>query len=285
MSYLDRIRICNNYTLTGFRPFYVGKVRVGYIKDAFAEQLRHWPRVFQISPAAVSLAPELQSFEDRTQAVRSVLESLTDKGAIPRWHGEEYSVTALSREQALFAIDRGAAPYLGVRAFGQHLSGFVNDGGQLKLWVGRRSRNKWSAPGKLDNMVAGGLPHGISLAENLAKECWEEAAIPAGLFSQAIPVGYISYCTETPEGFKPDVMYCYDLELPSDFVPKCQDGEVEEFYLWPVDKVAALVRDTDAFKINCNLVIIDFLIRRGFIPPEHPDYLEIIARLRVPPSG
>jgi 8-oxo-dGTP pyrophosphatase MutT (NUDIX family) len=132
-------------------------------------------------------------------------------------------------------------------------------------------------------MIAGGLHHGISLSENLAKECGEEAAIPADLCSQAIPVGYISYRTETPEGFKPDVMYCYDLELPPDFVPQCQDGEVEEFYLWPLEKVAALVRDTDAFKKNCNLVIIDFLIRRGFISPGHPDYLEIIASLRVPP--
>lgn len=283
MSYINRIKGCNNnYTLKDFQPFYVSGVRVGYIRNAFAEQLRYWPKVFQASPIGVSLASTLQSFEDRTQEVSTVLEALVEKGVIPRWHGEEYSVTALSREQALFVIDRGAAPYLGVRAFGQHVNGFVNDRGQLKMWVGQRSRNKWSEPRKLDNMVAGGLPHGISLQENIAKECWEEAAIPAGLFSQAIPVGYISYRMETPEGFKPDVMYCYDLELPPDFVPECQDGEVEEFYLWPIDKVATLVRDTETFKKNCNLVIIDFLVRRGFITPEHPEYFEIIAGLRVP---
>ncbi len=285
MSYLDRIKVCNNsHTLKDFQPFYVGGARVGYIRNAFAEQLRYWPNVFQVFPAGIYLAPDLQSFEDRTQEVRAVLESLIDKGVISRWHGEEYPVTASSREHALFAIDRGSATYLGVRAFGQHVNGFVNDRGQLKMWIGRRSRSKWSAPGKLDNMVAGGLPHGISLQENLAKECWEEAAIPADLFSQAIPVGYISYRAETLEGFKPDVIYCYDLELPPDFVPQCQDGEVEEFYLWPVDKVAELVRDTEAFKKNCNLVVIDFLIRHGFISPEHPDYLEIIVGLRMPSS-
>jgi 8-oxo-dGTP pyrophosphatase MutT (NUDIX family) len=283
VSYLDRIKACNNYTLKDFRPFYVGGVRVGHIKDNFAEQLQCWPTIFLVSPTAVHLALDLQSFEERTQKVSAVLKALIDKGVIPRWHGEEYPVTESSREQALFVIDRGAAPYLGVRAFGQHVNGFIKDKGRLKMWIGRRSRNRWSAPGKLDNMIAGGLPHGISLQENLAKECWEEAAIPADLFSQAIPVGYISYRAETLEGFKPDVMYCYDLELPPDFVPQCQDGEVEEFYLWPLEKVAALVRDTDAFKKNCNLVIIDFLIRRGFIAPEHPDYLEIIASLRVPP--
>ena len=29
-----------------------------------------------------------------------------------------------------------------------------------------------------------------------------------------------------PEGLKPDVLFCYDLELPGDFVPRPQDGEV-----------------------------------------------------------
>lgn len=282
MSYLDHIRNCNRYALKDFRPFYVEGVQVGHIKSAFAEKLRCWPAIFRVSPTAVHLVSNLQSFEERTQEVRVVLEALVEEGIIPRWHGEEYAVTASSRERALFVIDRGSAPYLGVRAFGQHLNGFVNQGGQLKMWIGRRSRDKWSAPGKLDNLVAGGVPHGVSLQENLAKECWEEAAIPVEVASQAVPVGYISYRFETQEGFKPDVMYCYDLELPPDFVPQCQDGEVEEFYLWPVEEVAALVQETDSFKRNCNLVIIDFLIRRGFITPEHPDYLEIVAGLRVP---
>lgn len=29
-----------------------------------------------------------------------------------------------------------------------------------------------------------------------------------------------------PEGLKPDVLFCYDLELPRDFVPTPLDGEV-----------------------------------------------------------
>lgn len=28
------------------------------------------------------------------------------------------------------------------------------------------------------------------------------------------------------EGLKPDVLFCYDLKLPEDFVPTPQDGEV-----------------------------------------------------------
>jgi hypothetical protein len=85
---------------------------------------------------------------------------------------------------------------------------------------------------------------------------------------------------EAPEGLKPDVMFCYDLELPADFLPTNTDGEIDSFQLMPVDEVAALVHDTQEFKFNCNLVIIDFLLRHGVIPPEHPDYLDLQKGLR-----
>ena len=63
------------------------------------------------------------------------------------------------------------------------------------------------------------------------------------------------------------------------------DGEICEFHLWPVEEVARLVRDTFDFKFNCNLVIIDFLIRHGYIAPDHPDYLALVRGLRQCPAG
>ena len=36
----------------------------------------------------------------------------------------------------------------------------------------------------------------------------------------------MSYVSLLPEGLKPDVLFCYDLELPADFQPRPQDGEV-----------------------------------------------------------
>ena len=124
-----------------------------------------------------------------------------------------------------------------------------------------------------------GQPIGIGLKENLIKECAEEAAIPRDLAERAIPVGAISYTHEMEDGLKPDVQFVYDLELPGDFVPHNTDGELEDFYLWPIEQVAETVRDTTEFKFNCNLVIIDFLVRHGLIPPEDPDYLDIVAGL------
>src|SRR3546814_1475727 len=74
-------------------------------------------------------------------------------------------------------------------------------------------------------------------------------------------------------GVKPDQQFCYDLELPEDFTPVPRDGEIEYFELWPIARVAETVRDTFEFKFNCNLVIIDFLMRHGLLDPDtEPDY-------------
>jgi hypothetical protein len=97
-----------------------------------------------------------------------------------------------------------------------------------------------------------------------------------------VPVGAVSYCRDSDRGLKPDVLYCYDLELPEGIEPRCNDDEVAYFALWPVEQVMSVVAETDEFKLNCNLVIIDFLLRHGFVGPEHPDYLAIVQGLRSP---
>ncbi|TNF99520.1 MAG: NUDIX domain-containing protein, partial [Gammaproteobacteria bacterium] len=157
--------------------------------------------------------------------------------------------------------------------------GYVLRDDGIWMWIGRRSIDKIHEPGMLDQIVAGGLPHGLSLDENLRKECQEEAGISAELASSAVPVGTVTYERQITRGLKPDTLFCYDLELPENFQPVCQDGEVDEFMLLPLDEVIALVRDTNEFKLNCNLVIIDFLIRHGLISPEEPDYQQLVNGL------
>ena len=77
------------------------------------------------------------------------------------------------------------------------------------------------------------------------------------------------------------MLYCFDLELPEDFEPVNTDGEVESFALWPVEDVLACIRETDDFKFNASLVIIDMAVRRGLIAPDAPDYQAIRAGLRL----
>ena len=281
MSFLDRIRECNSFDLADYRPFVVDGVRTGWVGHDFAERLAALGEMFVVNDATVEFDPRLADFATRSAAVAGVLARLAEEGAIPAWRGELYPVKISFGAPPLLQMERAAIPLFGVRAFGVHLNGFVRaPGGTLAMWIGRRARDKATFPGMLDNRVAGGQPIGISLMDNLVKESGEEAGIPPALAGQAIAVGEVSYCAEIDGALKPDTMFCYDLELPADFQPTNLDGELESFELRPIDKVAAIVRDTREFKFNCNLVIIDFLVRHGWIAPDDPDYAEIVAGLR-----
>ena len=280
MSYLDRIAECNAHDLGGFLPFRIGEAQPGWVKPAFARRLADFPDVFAVDEGGVRTAPALDGFEARTEAVESVLRALSDDGTIGRWRDEAYPVGGPLSGPHLMWMDRSAIPFFGVRAYGVHVNGFVRDGGRIRMWIGRRAADKATYPGMLDNFVAGGQPVGIGLMENVIKEAGEEAGVPEALAAAARPVGAVSYCHEIEEGLKPDVMYCYDLELPAAFVPENQDGEIEEFYLWPIERAMETVAETDEFKFNCNLVCIDFFVRHGLIGPESPDYLDIVRGLR-----
>ena len=86
-------------------------------------------------------------------------------------------------------------------------------------------------------------------------------ATAKALAEQAKAVSYISYLNQSGPQLKPDLMVCFDLELPEDFTPRANHGEVHSFELWPVRRVFETVRDTSEFKYNCNLVLIDFFVQ------------------------
>lgn len=280
MSFLDRINESNDHDLSRFRPWRIARYNLGWVRHDMAKRLADYPEVFEVEQQRVTLNPALNSFDARSAAVELALEALRDGGVIPAWRDEAYPVAPTFGAAPLLQMERAAFPCLGVRAYGVHINGFVREGNIIKMWVARRARDKPTFPGMLDNMVAGGLPIDITLRDNIIKECSEEAGIPAALAQRAVFAGAISYCKEVPEGLKPDVQFVCDLELPPDFEPRPVDGEVEAFYLWSMDKVMDVVGNTTDFKFNCALVIIDFLIRRGFITPGDPDYLEIVQSLR-----
>lgn len=282
MSLLAKIHACNRWDPDAYVPFLVAGERLGLVARGLAVRLAVPDGDLRLEAAGLSWATAPASFAARTERFGQILAELVADGLVCPLHGEPYPVSPGGRDQARFLIDRAAAPYFGVRAFGQHLNGFVRTEAGIELWIGRRAADRRNYPGQLDHLVAGGLPWGVSLRDNLRKECYEESGLEADLADQAIPVGAISYCRGSPAGLKPDVIYCYDLELPASFEPACTDGEVEAFFLWPVEQVLAKVRDSDEFKLNCNLVIIDFLIRHGIIGPDEPDYLALVQGLRSP---
>lgn len=281
MAFLDHIRACNRHDLDRFRPFVIGERHVGWVRSDVAWHLEDYGDVFITTADVVRLHPRLTDPKQRSEAVDGVCLALQGKWRTPGFRGERYRVTRRWSDPPLMTLDRGVVSLFGVRAFGIHVNGFVRDGKRLKLWVAKRATDKPVAPGKLDNLVAGGQPAHLSLMDNLVKEAAEEADIAEALARTARPVGAISYCLEGDWGLKPDVMFCYDLELPRDFVPRNTDGEVESFALLDVEEVLERIRDTDDFKFNVNLVILDFLVRHSLLCPDNePDYAEIVHGLK-----
>jgi 8-oxo-dGTP pyrophosphatase MutT (NUDIX family) len=279
MSYLDRIAECNRHDPMRYVPFVVDGEAVGAVRRDRLGALAHFDGLTVRPGEGVALAEGVAGAEARTAALAKVARVMCARGMCERWRGEAYPVGRRFGE-VLFTIERAAAELFGVTAYGVHLTGTVRDGERLSLWVPRRSADRPTYPGKLDNTVAGGQPAGLSIADNLAKECAEEAGIPPEVARRARPVGTLSYRLDGNYGLKREVIFNFDLELPADFVPVNRDGEVGSFELWPVDKAMDVVGRTDDFKFNCALVLIDFFVRHGLIAPDHPDYVEICTGLR-----
>jgi 8-oxo-dGTP pyrophosphatase MutT (NUDIX family) len=282
MSFMQHIRRCNNFRPDEFVPLMVDNLLTGRVRPVFAAQLLAYPDVFQGDASrGVCLNSAITGFDERSAALAAVVEGLASQGIVQAPLGEAYPVTRGTREQAIFLVDREAASWFGFRAFGQHLNGYVRRGEELLMWVGKRSSDRRIFPGRLDQLVAGGLPHGISLADNLARECYEEAGIGAGLAARAQFAGSVTYFAQTEKGAKPDELFCYDLELPQEFEPRCTDGEVEAFFLMPVAEVMEIVRTSMDFKPNCSLVVLDFLLRHDLLDASHAEYASLKRGLKI----
>ena len=285
MSFLSRIFECNDFHESGLRPFYAAGRQVGWVSDSCLCFIRQHPSVFEIGESTIGISRRLNTYSMRTAAIREVTKSLVRCGAVSVLSGEDCIVKENPQSEPLLQMDRSCVSYFGICGFGVHLNGYVRSPTGLQMWIAQRSTTRESFPGQFDNVVAGGQPAGLTIAQTLVKECGEEAGIPIELANRAVFCGNVSYRTRKIDGVKASVLACYDLEIPAGFIPTCNDDEVERFYLWPIEHVVEVVRDTMSFKFNCNLVIIDFLVRHGVIGKSDRDYTRIVEGLKGPFDG
>jgi 8-oxo-dGTP pyrophosphatase MutT (NUDIX family) len=220
-------------------PLALGGRRIGWLRPELAARLSAWPTVFAARPERVTLL--------KPDALIPVLEVLAEDGFIPGWRNERYRI------EDLFDIERAAARPFGLTTQAVHVNGIVGE----RMWLARRSATKPIDPGMLDNLVGGGVSVGFSVEATLVKEAWEEAGIPAELARKAKPGGTISVLREVPEGVQSETISVYDLELPADFRPENQDGEVSEFKLVTFAEV-----EREVLAYEAGLVALDYLRRR-----------------------
>ena len=232
-----------------FVPLSVGRTRIGWLRPELAARLAGWPKVFKSTAEQVRLLDK--------DALTPIVEQLAQEGFIPGWRNERYRIADL------FEIERAAARPFGLATQAVHVNGIV--AGE-RMWLARRSSGKATDPGMLDNIVGGGVPAGLSIEEVVLKEAWEEAGIPAELAQRVTPAGTIEVMREVPQGVAFEVAHVYDLELPSDFLPVNQDGEVSEFTLVSFAEARRLIEETDDVAADAALVALDCLNRRSVRP-------------------
>jgi hypothetical protein len=279
-GFLRHVQACNLHDPRDYVPLLIGGAAVGRVRRDTAERLTGFSDLFAVEGETVVLQPSFATFETRSQALDEAVGRLIEAGVVAKRRNELYPVAPRFTDAPLAQLDRGAVATFGVRSYGVHVNGATTRGaGRMLQWIGVRAQDKLVAPGKLDNIVAGGQPIGLTLTENLVKECAEEAQVGETQARRAKPVGAISYAMAVPEGLRADTLFVFDMDIGGAFTPRNTDGEIERFELMPTEEIIERVRTTDDFKFNVNLVIIDYLIREGLIGAEHPEYLDLIGGL------
>ena len=278
------VQRCHNYQLNQFRPFYVAGYKVGWIRPEDLPLFEQSPELFAVESERVVLLGEPSSPKERSAQLDAVLRQWRDQGHITGWRDEHYLISN-DEGTPLFSVERSATALLGVLNIGVHLNGFVKRTDGIWLWMARRARNRPRYPGKLDQMVAGGMTAYQSPQQVMKRECQEEAGVPMTLAETLKSVGLVTLCHHNSKGqLRREILYTYDLELPETFQPCNQDGEVEEFQLMPIAEVVRLVAETDEIKTNCNLVVLDFLVRHGVLHADQAYYAELVEGLRRSPT-
>jgi 8-oxo-dGTP pyrophosphatase MutT (NUDIX family) len=278
MTLLRHVEACNRFDPRRYRRFAISGHTIGWIG---AEAANYLTAQGLVGPTDDGIGVAGGGFISVSAHLARIVAALDEAKlmATPR-----KEMTPVLRKWGLGAcaeIDRAGLPALGLPAFGIHVNGFVHTDAGLHLWVGHRARDRQVAPGKLDHLVAGGIPMGYTAGETVIKEAEEEAGLTADIAAAARPVSQVTYRLSLPEGLRNDTLFVYDLELPQGVVPVSNDGEVERFELMPIARVIETLRETDDFKFNVNLVLIDFLVRHGLLDPDRePDYAAVVKGLR-----
>lgn len=232
-----------------------------------------------VNPSLQPLAESIFGSDLNATSIEQV-QSLCDaiKPAQTYWIDEPFGFYLPGQTTPVGQLPRAAVSHLGLLAYGVHANGFTMRDGQPHIWVAKRAMDKPTFPGQWDNMVGGGLTAGYTHREILVKETDEEAGLSVEDMLSTTFVGRLSYQHAHQGGLRNDCLFIYDLEMPEDMVPHPKDGEVERFELWSMDRLRDTLSTTRDFKYNCNLVMIEFMLRYGVLD-DHPDIEQIKSEL------
>ena len=255
------------------RAFVVDDECVGSIDEEHLTALQPWGRWIEVRAQAVVLTAEAA---ERDAVLAEVNGRLHEQGLIRAWRDEPFPLLSPTSGRVMAVFERASARFWGTLTLGAHCNGWVAgpDGQPGAMWIARRSATKATDPGKLDNLIGGGVPWGQTPWETLVREGFEEAGLSPAQMERATPGRVIELDRDVPEGRQFERLHVFDLELREGECPVNQDGEVAEVGLWSIHHTCAAA-STDEMTVDAALVTLDFLLRRQLLaPPEAAATLE-----------
>lgn len=195
----------------------------------------------------------------RSELMQHLALGLREAGVLENWRDELMQLDLYGNP--FLAMERAAFRTLGLRTPSVHLNGWLISPDGVLLWVAQRSLHKFVDPGRLDNLVGGGVSAGESLADGLAREAWEEA----GLHFRHVPApsSRLYILRRIAEGVQDECIAVHDVWLPSHFRATNQDGEVAQAGLLPLPEVITHLL-AGHFTWDAGLVVLDGLLRQRY---------------------
>lgn len=256
-------------------PFFIDGYEVGSVARQDLQALHAWPQWLEVQGHAVALTAT-----DRDAALAVINAALRLQGRVRAWRDEFYAIADPASGQHLARTERAASRFWGTLTHGAHANGYVADaaGRPTHLWIARRSLTKATDPGRLDNLVGGGVPDGQTPMQALVREGWEEAGLTPAQMAAARAGRVIRLHRDIPEGLQLEDLHSFDLPMATGLAPRNQDGEVAAFECLPVAQALAYAA-TEQMTVDAALVTLEFGLRHGLLG------LEQAAALRSASTG
>jgi len=263
-------RACNGPARIPFVLMHEQGPVLGSVAIAHLDALREWPAAFELRASADGAARALVlrlPASERDAGLARIHARLRADGLIVGWRDEPYPLRdRAGGEHGI--IERAASRFWGTLTLGAHCNGYVAgaSGRPTHLWIARRSDTKPTDPGRLDNLIGGGVPAGQSPREAVIREGAEEAGLEPHQMAGLVTGGLIDLECDLPEGRQHERLHVFDLELPAGLVPRNRDGEVAEHRLMTITEALARAAAGE-LTTDAALATLDFAVRRGLIEP------------------
>jgi 8-oxo-dGTP pyrophosphatase MutT (NUDIX family) len=245
-------------------PLYLGSdaTPIGSVAGADLAALARWPQWLEVAADAVRLHPAA----DLDARLAELHAALRAQGRIRAWRDEPYTLWQPRTRAPLAVIERAAARFWGALTLGAHANGYVADasGRPVAVWVAQRAWTKPTDPGKFDNLIGGGVPHGQTPWQALLREGWEEAGLAAPALQRARRGRIVVLDADIAEGLQHEHLHVWDLPLPADAQPHNQDGEVAALHRLPVAEALALAA-SGQMTTDAALATLDFALRHRLL--------------------